>query len=94
MPEEKRDEYQIIAYRCDLVTIPISEYKELIITAERSTAKADQRLSDWCKERERADMLSVKVKELEAEIESLKVEAALRKQVHSLESDREDPHYA
>lgn len=91
MPEEKRDEYQIIAYRCDLVTIPISEYKELIVAAERSTARADQRLSDWCKERERAEKLSAEVEKLKAEVDDLRMQV---RQLKAKLTDSEVGHYA
>ena len=61
MPEEKRDEYQVIAYRFDLVTITAAEYRELIIASIESKALAERRLTDWCN-------LLEKVKSLEEEI--------------------------
>lgn len=91
MPEEKSAEYQIIAYRCDLVTIPISEYKELLVTGERSTAKADKWLSDWCKERERADKLSAEVEKLKAEVDDLRIQV---RQLKAKPTNSEVGHHA
>lgn len=72
MPEEKRDEYQIIAYRYDLVTITAEEYRQLISSDARNQALATERLHDWAAEKRRADDLAAKVEELAAEADCLR----------------------
>ena len=81
MPEEKRDEYQIIAYRYDLVTITAEEYRQLISSDARNQALATERLHDWAAEKKRADDLASKVEELAAEADSL------RKQINQLNAN-------
>lgn len=91
MPEEKRDEYQVIAYRHDLVTITAEEYRDLIIASIENKALAEKRLSDWCNELDKVKRLSAQVEALKAEADGLRVQV---EQLKAKSANTEVGHYA
>ena len=58
----------------DRVSIPISEYRELIEAKCKAEAEAEKNLSDWAREKRRADWAESELEELKAKFEDLKAE--------------------
>lgn len=56
----------------DRVSIPISEYRELIEAKCKAEAEADSRQSDWYRENSRANRAESELEELKAKFEELK----------------------
>jgi hypothetical protein len=56
----------------DRVSIPISEYRELIEAKCKAEAEADSRQSDWYRENTRANQAERSLDELKTEFEELK----------------------
>lgn len=55
----------------DRVSIPISEYRELIEAKCKAEVEADRNLNDWAREKRRADLAGGELKELQAKCEEL-----------------------
>ena len=53
----------------DRVSIPISEYRELIEAKCKAEAEADRNLNDWAREKRRADWADSELEELKAKFE-------------------------
>lgn len=58
----------------DRVSIPISEYRELIETKCKAEAEADSRQSEWYRENIRANRAEKSLNELKTEFNELKIE--------------------
>lgn len=56
----------------DRVSIPLSEYRELIEAKCKAEAEADSRQSDWYRENTRANQAERSLDELKTEFEELK----------------------
>lgn len=56
----------------DRVSIPIQEYRELIEAKCKAEAEAEKNLSDWAREKRRADWAESELEELKAKFEELK----------------------
>lgn len=57
----------------DRVSIPVQEYRELIEAKCKAEAEAEKNLSDWAREKRRADWAESELEELKAKFEEARL---------------------